>query len=299
MGFANIRSFVAADEAGQTWITGFRKLLASPVPPTGAWVDYLYAGGSPAANFYASEPLVAAVLDADKGLRIPDVPDSELYLHRLTMMIAAASATAATARNQPFMLLDYLLYYPFIDTDAVGETQLLDNTVALPRYSGGLVIPIAQSAASAVGQFTMSYTNQDGTPGRTSQNTFTLATVTGGGQVLASGQSAAGPVPFVGLQAGDTGVRSIESVTFTAAGGGLMCLLIVKPLLSGILPQECRRTTTGNLESYGSAIQYDMVLHQSRAPKIETGATLGLFGQGVAGSLASSTLVGMLETIWN
>lgn len=299
MGFANIRAFVAADEAGQTWITGFRKLLASPVTPTGAWVDYLYAGGSPAANFYASEPLVAAVLDPDKGLRIPEVPESDLFLHRLNMMVSAASATAATARNQPFMLADYLLYYPFIDTDAVGEEQLLDNTVAIPRYSGGLVIPIAQSASSAVGQFTMNYTNQDGTAGRTSQNTYTLATMTGGGQVLSTGQSAAGSVPFVGLQSGDTGVRSIESVTFAAAGGGLMCLLIVKPLLTGILPQECRRTTSGNLESYGSAIQYDMILHQARAPKIEPGATLGICGQGVAGSLASTTLVGMLETIWN
>ena len=43
------------------------------------------------------------------------------------------------------------------------------------------------------------------------------------------GKSAAGTLPFVGLQTGDTGVRSIESVTFSVAGGGLVCLVIVKP----------------------------------------------------------------------
>lgn len=300
MGFANVRSFVAADEAGQTWITGFRKLVASPATVTANWLDLTYSGGSPGANFYASEPLVAATLESNKGIYVPSVSPSSLYLHRLMLMASAASATTTTAQNSLFFLADYLLYYPFIDTDAAGEQQDLDNTVTIPRYAGGgQVIAIAQSASSAVGQFTMSYTNQDGTAGRTSPNCFTLATITGGGQSLITGQSAAGMWPFVPLQAGDSAVRSIESVTFTAAGGGLVCLCIVKPLFNGLYAQECRRTTSGNLESYGSAVRYDMVLHQARAPKIEDGAVLGLCMRGTAGSLATTNYVGVLETIWN
>lgn len=299
MGFANIRSFVAADEAGQTWVTGFRKLVASPATVTANWLDLTYSGGSPGANFYASEPLVAATLESNKGIYVPSVSPASLFLHRLTLMAAAASATTTTAQNSRFFLADYLLYYPFIDTDAAGEQQDLDNTVTIPRYDAGMVIAIAQSASSTVGQFTMSYTNQDGTAGRTSPNCFTLATVTGGGQSLITGASAAGMWPFVPLQAGDTGVKSIESVTFSAAGGGLVCLAIVKPLFNGLYAQECRRTTSGNLESYGSAVQYDMVLHQARAPKIEDGAVLGLCMLGTAGSLATTNYVGLLETIWN
>lgn len=298
-GFRNVRAIVEADEAGQTWVTSFRKLVASPATVTSNWLDLTYSGGSPPANFYASEPLVAAQLDADKGIYVPTVSPASQYLHRLTLMALAASATTTTARNTSFFLADYLLYYPFIDTDAAGEEQLLDNTVTLPRYGAGQVIGIAQSASSAVGQFTMSYTNQDGTAGRTSQNTFTLATVTGGGQNLLSKVSAAGVLPFVGLQTGDTGVRSIESVTFSAAGGGLICLVIVYPLLRGILAQESRRTTSSNLESYGSAVQYEMVLHQARQPKIEDGAVLGLCLRGDGGSLATTNFVGVLETIWN
>ena len=29
------------------------------------------------------------------------------------------------------MLLDYLLYYPFIDLDAAGEEQVFDNTIGI------------------------------------------------------------------------------------------------------------------------------------------------------------------------
>lgn len=298
-GFHNVRAIVDADEAGQTWVTSFRKLVASPATVTSNWLDLTYSGGSPPANFYASEPLVAAQVEADKGIRVPSVSPQSQYLHRLTMMALAASATTTTANNTSFMLLDYLLYYPFVDTDAAGEEQLLDNTVTIPRYPAGQVIAIAQSASSAVGQFTMSYTNQDGTSGRVSQNTFTLATITGGGQSLISNASAAGTLPFVGLQVGDTGVKSIESVTFTVAGGGLVCLAIVYPLMRGIMPQVSRRTTSSNLESYGSATQYDMILHQARPPKIEDGAVLGMMLRGDGGSLATTNFTGIVETIWN
>lgn len=298
-GFRNFREFVEADEAGQTWVTGFRKLIASPATVTNNWLDLTYSGGSPAANFYASEPLVAAVIEANKGIYIPTVSPASQFLHRITLQALAASATTTSANNTPFLLLDYLLYYPFIDTDAAGEEQLLDNTVTIPRYTAGQVIAIAQSASSAVGQFTMNYTNQDGVSGRTSQNTFTQGTITGGGQSLIMAASATGSQPFVGLQAGDTGVQSIESVTFSAAGGGLVCLVIVHPLFYGVFTQVGRRTTSGNLESYGSAIQYEMVIHQPRPPKIEDGAVLGLLLRGDGGSLATTNFVGILETIWN
>jgi hypothetical protein len=38
-------------------------------------------------------------------------------------------------------------------------------------------------------------------------------------------------------------VQSIQSVTFTAAGGGLMALVIVKPIFNGYVTQECRTTS--------------------------------------------------------
>lgn len=301
MGFAAVSEYAAADEAGQVWVSGFRKTVASAATTTNAWVDYTYFPGSPAANFYASSPLTAALVESDKGIYTGgNVTPATKHLKNLMLMSAASSATSTTNGRQEIAVCDYLLYYPFIDTDAIGEDQTLDNTVTLPRYtdSGGQVVAVAQSASSTIGQFTFTYTNQDGVAGRVSQNNFTFA-VAGGGQIVAASGAGASYNPFCYLQAGDTAVRSIESVNMSAAGGGLMCLVIVKPLIKTVVTQECRRTTSGNLESYGSCTELASIIHQAGAPRIYDGAVLGLLATGYAGSLASSILAGMLEVTWN
>lgn len=181
-----------------------------------AWTDYSYYSGSPAANFYASSPLEAAEVDPTRGIYVPSVSPAKQFLRNLKVMSAASSVTSTTNARQHMLLVDILMYYPFVDTDAVGEQQDMVNGVTLPRYTSGAVIAVGQSAASTVGQFTFSYTNQDGTAGRTSQihNTFAVGA---GGQVVASSVgSSASYHPYLSLQAGDSGVRSIESVTFTA-----------------------------------------------------------------------------------
>ena len=298
MGFATVSEYAAADEAGQVWVSSFRKAVASAATTTNAWIDYTYSPGSPVANFYASTPLTAAVIESDKGIYTGgNVAPATKHLKNIMLMSAAASATSTTNGRQQIAVCDYLLYYPFIDTDAIGEEQTLDNTVTLPRYTSGQVVAVAQSAASTVGQFTFTYTNQDGVAGRVSQNNFTFI-VAGGGQVVGASGAGASYNPFCYLHAGDTGVRSIESVTFTAAGGGLMCLVIVKPLLKTVVSQESRRTTSGNLESYGACTELASVIHQAGAPRIQDGAVIGLMGSGYAGSLATSILAGTLEVIW-
>lgn len=297
-GFNSVRDYALADDAGRVWTTQFRKAVASAATPTSGLIDYLYFAGSPAANFYASSPYVSAVIELSRGIYVPAVSPMRQYVKSFTTMSAAASATTTSSQRQLLIMADYLLYYPFIDTDAVGEEQVFENTVALPRYGYGQVIAVAQSASSAIGQFTITYTNQDGVAGRVSQNTFTMV-VGGGGQVVSSAASNAGFHPYINLQKGDIGVRSIESVTFTAAGGGLLSLVIVHPLFTSVVSQECRRTTSSTLESFGSADQLDMIIHQAGTPQIKDGAILGIFGQGFAGSLASSILIGLLETVWN
>lgn len=297
-GFVNVGEYANADLLGQCWLTQFRKTIASAATTTNAWIDYSYFAGSPPANFYASSPAVAALVEADKGFRLPTVTPATQHLKSLNVM-TANTATAVNSR-QRLVLCDYLLYYPFIDTDAIGETQLMTNTAddplvpSLPRYTSGMVIAVAQSAASTTGTFTFSYTNQDGVAGRTSQESFTFA-VAGGGQVVSSQGVGASYNPYLPLQAGDSGVQSIESVTFTAAGGGLMALVIVKPLLNGYVTQECR-TTTG--VAYGAADEFMSIINAAGAPKIIDGAVLNIFAQGTQGSLASSQLVGVIETVW-
>jgi len=296
-GFKNLREYADAEDMGQYHVSGFRKAISSTATTTSAWLDYSYFPGAPAANFYASSPLEAAEVDPTRGIPVPSVSPATQWLRDLKMMSAASSTTSTANGRQQVILADLLLYYPFVDTDAVGEQQDMVNDVAIPRYDYGQVIAVGQSAASTTGQFTFSYTNQDGVAGRTSQTHFTFA-VAGGGQVVASSVgSATSYHPFLALQAGDSGVKSIESVTFTAGGGGLMALVIVQPLLTAYMTQECRRDTSGGV-SYGACNQFASIIN-NRPQQIKDGAVLDIFAAGHAGSLASSILAGILETTWN
>lgn len=296
-GFKNLREYADAEDMGQYHVSGFRKAISSTATTTSAWLDYSYFPGAPAANFYASSPLEAAEVDPTRGIPVPSVSPATQWLRDLKMMSAASSTTSTANGRQQVILADLLLYYPFVDTDAVGEQQDMVNDVAIPRYDYGQVIAVGQSAASTTGQFTFSYTNQDGVAGRTSQNHFTFA-VAGGGQVVASSVgSATSYHPFLALQAGDSGVKSIESVTFTAGGGGLMALVIVQPLLTAYMTQECRRDTSGGV-SYGACNQFASIINNC-PQQIKDGAVLDIFAAGHAGSLASSILAGILETTWN
>lgn len=298
-GFSKIRDIHDADAAGRVWVSQFRKTVASAATTQNAGIDYSYFPGSPPANFYASEPLVSAYVEPSRGIYVPTVgAGQQQFLNNIKVMSAANAATSTANGRQLLLLADYLMYYPFIDTDAIGEEQLLENTVTLPRYGAGAVIAVAQSASSALGQFTINYTNQDGVSGRVSQNNYSFI-VAGGGQVVNAFGVGASYNSFINLAAGDSGVRSIESVTFTAAGGGLMALVIVKPLMLMFFNQESRRTTTGNLESYGACDEFQSVIHKAGMPEIKDGAVLNFFASGFGGSLASSTLVGTLETIWS
>lgn len=294
-GFNSIGQFAAADELGQTWLTGFRKTVASAATTTNAWIDYSYFAGSPPANFYASAPGVAALVERDKGLRLPDVAPNTQHLKTVNVM-TANTASAVNAR-QRLILCDYLLYYPFLDTDAIGEEQFCQNTVddplipSIPRYTSGSVIAVAQSAASTVGTFTFNYTNQAGVAGKISQAHKTFA-VAGGGQVVSANGAGGSYNPFLLLASGDSGVQSIQSVTFTGAGGGLMALVIVKPLFNGYVTQECRG-------ALGAADEFRTIIDAAGAPQIKDGAVLNFFAEGTQGSLASSQLVGFIETMWN
>lgn len=86
----------------------------------------------------------------------------------------------------------------------------------------GVLLGLEVSAATGSGTptITISYTNQDGTSGRTGTNSFaTTAT------------ASAGAFYPIGLQAGDRGVRSVQSLTLSATWtSGTINLVAYRPL---------------------------------------------------------------------
>jgi len=288
-GFGNIREYVLAlTDQGKYWISTFRKVPAATATVTGQWYDYSYASGNPIPNYYAASPLVAATLESDKGIIVPRMATGDKqYLHRFSLM-----SSGGTSSTQPIFLLDYLLYYPFVDMDAAGEDQTMDPVVSLPRYTDGIglqMMVVAQSGTVGGGMFTITYTDSDDVQ-RTTISMFCGAAQPSGAivsAVLATG----GLTPFVPLQAGVKGIKRVDSVNFSVANGGLCVVVLVRPLDVSQTLETCAAST-------GTAVEKEALRLRGGLVEIKDGAFLGFIGQGVAGSLASSPLVGTIETVW-
>lgn len=301
-GFASVRSFAqAAADDGRNWISTYRKALSASSTVTGQWFDYSYAGGNPIPNYYASSPLEAATLDPARGIIVPRMaPGAKQFLHRWVAMSAANSATSTTNANQALVLMDYLLYYPFVDMDAAGEDQEMVQAVALDRYTDGAgvqMMVVAQSPTVGGGRFTITYVDADDVE-QTTVSMFCGAAQPAGAIVNAV-NAAGGLTPFVPLAANTRGVKRVVRSNFSVANGGLCAIVLVKPLEQQWLREESRRTTTGTLESFGDAAEKEAICRRPGAIEIKDGAFLGILGRGSNGSLASSVLVGTIETVWS
>ena len=167
--------------------------------------------------------------------------------------------------------------------DATITTAQTTNlpTAALPRYTDGKGVWIAHERCVAVGttasDITVSYTNQDGTSGRTSPTT--TFTVTGNVD-----DSAIGQLYILPLQEGDTGVRSVQSVTLSGSTGtaGNFGITLLKPLWY---------TPTESYFSFQSA--YPAMFGNAFDPLLSTGVLLPL------GHIRNATGSGQGGFCWN
>lgn len=219
-------------------LNGYRQNTFRKVPAVSSSVSYYYdlavAPGIPRPKYwFDASPLVAQQVkqSTDGGIfHGADVAPGKKYLRGLTY---TQNSSTAGVFYYKMILCDYLLYYPSVD-ESVTDEQFTDNTLTLPRYTDGKGVQVmAVNLASRVGntRFTFSYTNQDGVSGRTSQvarlNSAAQIGIIATSEFTASLDQAA---PFIGLQHGDYGVRSIESVTMQTPDTGLFALVLVKPL---------------------------------------------------------------------
>lgn len=230
-GFRGISDVVDAEREGRSRRYTWRK-SPSQVTTIGIWFDITSSPGNPVAKFwFDAPPLIAKAVSqsVDGGIfHGANVSPSQKVIRKFVSM-----TSTATALPMDMFVCDYLLYYPTIGDD-VTDTQTFDNTVTLPRYTDGdgvMMMAVSLAARTGGSTFNVSYTNSEGVSGRTSQ-TMTMNGETSIGSIATSGRAVTGSGnPFIGLQNGDTGVRSIESLTMlTPDSGGLFALVLVKPL---------------------------------------------------------------------
>lgn len=284
-GFKTIGEVVDSELSGNVRNYIWRK-TPSQKTIIGLWFDTSMSPGMPPPQYYIGSILTATQMkqSTDGGLyHGPNVTPSEKFLRRLT-----TQASASTALPMNAILCDYLMFYPFIDEGSTDE-QFTVNVNTLPRYTDGKgvqVMAITTNAGTGGQQFFFNYTNSDGVSGRISQ-TVTQNTSTAVGTVMGSNRATVNASnPFIGLQDGDSGVRSIESVTMLGVDTGLFALVLVKPLV-----QHCFRERTVPYEK-------DFMIPTGDMPRIYDDAFLSFVGLPL-GSLAATVLRGDLKVIWN
>jgi hypothetical protein len=288
-GFSKLLTYKEAIvDNGQNHYSSWRKNITIPTP-AGFWYDLSMATGNPGPQYYAAAPLIATQLkrSTDGGINHGcSVTPRNKYLNRFLMMGNFSANTGGA-----YILLDYLLFYPFID-EGTNDEQFMDNSVTIPRYTDGkgvqiMAVSVAPAAISGA-TFFINYTNSDGVSGRISR-THTLNTTAVSNGLIVSGDNTAATslMPFIGLQGGDSGVRSIESITFPAITDvGLLALVLVKPLMTGAIFEPTAPAETTPLSQQNNLIQ------------IKDDAYIQFIMTGQA-SLNGVILQGEIETVFN
>jgi hypothetical protein len=210
---------------------------------TATWFSYWYGEGFPTAGANPSA-LGTVYVNGAGGITFPDRAPSEKYL---------LTGGATTGYGSPIALVDRLVAVGNVNMSA-GSKPI--NTPALPRYTDGEGVQAwleVTTGGSGGTLFLSSYTNQDGVAGRV-----------GGSYPIQSFSTNVnngfhGPLP---LQAGDTGIRSIQTIQVTASST-TTCNVVL-----------CKWISTPVSTFSGTYNERDHTLLAPRFPRIYDGATL-------------------------
>lgn len=281
MAFANVKEYVDAIEGGSFSQASIRK-VPSQASVAGTFVDLSMAAGNPKPQYYASAPFEAAVLNGAEGIfHGYDKSPADMYVTELMLV------TPTTALTGRYILSDYLLYYPFVELDNL-DTQVMDNTTTLPRYTDGegvRVMMIAQAPTAGSEQFTFEYVNQDGATKTSPVQLCSSSVVNIASVVTCQPATIAGTGAFLTLADGDSGVRQINSVTVTVGGGGLAALVLVKPLMDHTIYE------------INTPSEVSSVTMRGAMPQVYDGAYLGLLNHCTA-TVAAGQLAGRINYAW-
>ena len=291
MAIQSIDQLVSAISAGQTTRYDWNKITGGSAYAAGRWYDGSMLNALPIANAWAGTALnwLACDESTGNGTQIFGIPHggnvSPLVKHLLNMN---AWGTAATSVPGTLMLVDLQGYYPGISNNTTSA-QTLVGTPTL-RYTNGegcRMYWVQTAAAGATAQnIALSYTDQNGNAGSALGATVAMTASGIAGHISHAGTAANNYGPFLPLASGDTGVRSVQTVTFSAANTGTGALCIARPLAQITLSVA------------GLMTEKDLLNQIPSLPIIKDGACLvWLYGAGAA-TAASTTLAGGIVVVW-
>jgi len=280
---------IAALSAGKRWRVDWNKITGAAAYTAGRWYDLSPLAGSPIANTWTGTALNAQIPNEASGFGMYHGGNVSTFVKSILNM--GAVSAVATAVPGTLMLVDMCLYYPGINMN-LATAQTLVNTSTLSRYTDGsglrpYLVTTATTGATAH-NIAMSYTNHANTSGKSIPVTVACTASAIAPHITHSGVAANNYGPFLPLASGDQGVRSVQTVTISAASGsGTAALVLAKPLAS--LP----------ITTVGVYAERDLLNQLPSLPVIQDGACLTWLFFPAAATVASTTLIGHIETVWD
>lgn len=288
MGWAGIDDYVSeVTTGGKSWRQPFNK-LTGVAATAGRCYDLSLAAGMPVQNLYAGTNLTFVPLMDTVGKGIWHggnvSPDTK---HIVTV---GAMSTVATAVPSIVEFVDVLGYYP-LTTNTVLTAQTLINTLTLPRYADGAGVRAYIVAVGTMGAGTpnvsISYTNQNGVADRVMPVTVSSVATAVQSHIVHSDPSAGKYFPYLPLQAGDTGIRSVQTVTLSATmTSGSMALVLCKPL------------TTLPLTTAGVMAERNLMTQLPSLPRVYDGANMNMLFYTAAATATATPILGYVECAW-
>lgn len=193
----------------------------------GQFVSSFYSAGYPVAATAPTPGLSGAALTSYTGqLPFTNPTSGNTYLAAFRQAFFASTASSS---QRTTMLVDRLWHNSGLDRTLTTAQTV--NSVAWPaRDINGstngegvyLAIEVSTTMGTGTPSLTVSYTNSAGTSGRTGVGIYD--------PVRAS--SPTGQWFLIGLEAGDVGVQSVQSITFSASWGtsGVLHLVAYRPI---------------------------------------------------------------------
>jgi hypothetical protein len=283
----------AAFSAGQTDRQDWNKVTGAAAYVAGRWYETFSLGGYPPATTFPGTALTwvtcnDAAGDGTTRFGIPHGGNVSTLIKHLSTM--AAWSTAATGVPAVLKLVDLQGYWPGINMNTLSAQTLLGTPAH--RYTDGAGCRLALVARATTGatahNVAVSYTNSGNTAGRTLPVTVACTASAIVPHIVHSGVAANNYGPELPLATGDTGVKSVQTVTLSAASGtaSTAALLLYKPIAQ--IPLSIAALMT----------EKDFWNQLPSAPQIKDGACLGfLLGAGAAVA-ASTTFAGANEVVW-
>lgn len=287
-GFTGIRDLVDAELNGASNYVSWRK-QATQNTVAGIWFDLSSSPGNPLPQYYAAAPLVSQTMSRSSDYGFLNSCTQTVSPNVRVLKRLMAMTVSATPLPMPMILGDYLMFYPFID-QSITDPQILTNIQSLSRYPTGVgvqVMAVVQGAQTGGQTFQFTYTNSAGVSGQVSQTVNMTASQTVNGTILTSDKAVVGcGGPFIGLQAGDSGVQSIQSVQCNGPDFGLFALVLVKPLAQM------------SIRGIDAPVELDFVKDFPVMPVIRDDAYLN-FLVCPNGSLNAVPIFGDMTVVWN